>query len=160
VEPEHVLNIQVVPFDLARFPVLRHLKVQRGNSLGDNLALLRFLTGLLSMSSSSNGIEVLEIEITWHSIKDEHGKDLFLSDAEWSTLDQLLTSQTFVALRKVVLRLGIELSGWSSQWYCNDPHHQHIMELERNLTVPYINELFPLFRALTRTVESHLEFIF
>ena len=153
-------NIQVVPFDLARFPALRHLKIQRWDLYGDSLAILRFLTRLLPLSSSSNGIEVLEIETTWHSIKDEHGKDLFLSNAGWSTLDQLLTSQTFVSLRKVVLRLSIEFSMWGSHCDCNDPHYQHSMELERNLTLLYINDLFPLFRGLERTVESHLKFTF
>ena len=149
-----------VPFDLGRLPALRHLKFQRQGPYEDNPALLRFITRFLSLSSSSNGIEVLEIDIMWHTIETERGKDLFSSDAGWSTLDQLLTSQTFGSLRKVILCLDIEFSRRGSQRQCNDPHHQDIVQLERKLTLLYVNNLFPLFRALKRTVESHLKFAF
>jgi hypothetical protein len=138
-----------VPFDLGRFPALRHLKIQRQSLYGDKLTPVRFLTPLLSISSSSNGIEVLEIGIVWHTIQDEHGKDLFASDAGWSTFDQLIASQTFGSLKKVVLRLDL----WMERFiglqrdFDNDPQQQHILELERNLILPYVNDLFPLFRA-------------
>ena len=159
-EPEYVLDN--VPFDLSRFPALRHLKVQRQSLYRDKLSPVRFLTPWLSISSSSSGIEVLEIGIMWHTIKDEHGKDLFASDAGWSTLDQLLASQTFGSLKKVVLRLDLwmEMFLGSQRDFDNDPQQQHILELERNLILPYVNNLFPLFRALTdpqRILESHFE---
>ena len=147
-----------VPFDLGRLPALRHLKVQQ-LSYGDNLALLHSVTQLLSLSSSLsssfNGIEVLEIGFTWRRIEVEHGKDLFFSDAGWPTLDQLLTSQMFVSLRRIILRLDIEFSKRRSQRKRNDSR-QHILELERNLAF-YVNDLFPLFRADTqRTLESQI----
>jgi hypothetical protein len=147
-----------VPFDLGRLPALRYLKIQRRSPYKDNLALLRFLARFFSLSFSSNGIEVLEIGITWHSIEVEHGKDLFASDAGWSTLDQLLTSQTYVSLRKIILRLDIEFLR-PLQMERNDL--QHILELERNQTLLCVNDLFPLFRADTqRTLESHLKITF
>lgn len=66
--------------------------------------------------SSSSGLEILEIGI---NVSKGHGKDLFSSDVRWSTLDhQLLTSQTFVSLRKVALMLasrdGDDLLFWFS----------------------------------------------
>ena len=146
-----------VPFDLDRFPALRHLKIKWRSSYENDPARFCFLTRLLSMSSS-NDIEVLEIQITWYGIQDEYGKTLFLSNAGWSTLDQLLTSQTFGSLRKVVLRLGIECSPCVWQWKDDDPRRKQNLELEKNWTLPYINDLFPLFRALKRKVESHLKF--
>jgi hypothetical protein len=144
-----------VPFDLSQLPALRHLKIQ---SCVDK-ALLRSVTRVLSLSSSSNGIEILEIGITWHSVNVDHVKDLFPSDAGWSTLDQLLTFQTFVSLRKIILRLDIEFSRRRSQGKHNDWHQQHILEVERKETLLRVNDLFPLFRADTqRTLESHLNF--
>ena len=141
-----------VPFNLGWFPALRHLKIQRRSSYKDHLAALHFLTRLLSISST--GIEVLEIETTWNSVWRGHGKNLFSSDAGWSTLDQLSTSEMFASLRKIVLHLDL---------WMNVPrdslHLQPILESERNLTLPYVNDLFPLFKALTdpqRTLELHL----
>ena len=49
--------------------------------------------------SPPSGIEVLETRITWFNVKDRHGKDLFSSDAGWSTLGELFTSQRFVSAR-------------------------------------------------------------
>ena len=123
---------------------------------GGNLAL-RSITRWLSLSSSSIGIEVLEIGITWHRTEVEPGRNLFLSDALWSTLDQLLTSQMFVSLRKIILSL--EFSRRRSRRRRNESLQQHIMELERNQTLLCVNELFPLFRADTQhTLEPHLKF--
>jgi hypothetical protein len=151
-----------VPFDLGRLPALRHLKIQRRSPYKDSLAPLRFLARLLSLSSSSNGIEILELGITWHSIKVEYGrgKNLFPSDAGWSTLDQLLTSQTYVSLRKIILRLDIEFSrSKRSRRKRNGSRPQHILESERNRTLLCVNDLFPLFRAdAQRTLESYLTF--
>ena len=137
-------------FDLGRFPALRHFKFEQQCSF---LNFLRLLTRLLSIHSSPIGIEVLEIRMTWFAVKDGHGKDLFSSDAGWSTLDKVLTSQRFVSLRKVVVYLELHMA-----WSVHQPP-PHILELERNLTLPHVNSLFPLFRASNtqRTLEIHLK---
>ena len=139
-----------VPFDLGRFPALRHFKIEQTCSYRYNRALLRFLDCLLSIPSSPSGIEVLETRITWFDVKD--GKDLFSSDAGWSMLDELFTSQRFVSLRNVVLRLELQMVEF---------HPRHMMELERNLTLSHVNDLFPLFRASNtqRTLEIHLKVV-
>ena len=143
-----------VPFDLGRLPALRHLTVRR-LSYVYNPALLYSVTRLFSLLSSFNGIEVLEIGITWRSVEVEHRKDLILSVAGWPTLDQLLTSQKFVSLRKIILRLDIEFSRGRSRRRRN-ASRQHILELKRNLAF-HVNDLFPLFRADTqRTLESQI----
>jgi hypothetical protein len=150
-ELEQVMNNDL--FDLGQFPALRHLKIQRRSSYQDHLDLLHFLTRLLSISST--GIEVLEIEITWDRVRRGDGKDLFSSDAGWSTLDQLLTSQMFTSLRKIVLHLDL----WMILPTDCPQSLQPILESERNLTLPYVNDLFPLFKASTdprRTLGSHL----
>jgi hypothetical protein len=154
--PERVLYS--VPFDLSRFPALRHFKIQRWSSCQDNLAELCFLTQLFSTSSSSSGIEALEIEITWHSVRNGHERDLFSSDAGWSTLDELLTSETFGSLRRVVLhlRLEMEMVLSSEKVSCSDSD-LHISKSEKCSSLPYVNDLFPLFRTLTnaqRTLEA------
>ena len=115
----------------------------------DNQAVLRFLTCLLSIQSSPSGIEVLETRITWFDVEVGHGKDLFSSDAGWATLDELFTSQKFVSLRKVVLCLELYMARGSRA--------PHILELEKNLTLPHVNDPFPSFRASNtqRTVEIH-----
>jgi hypothetical protein len=151
-----------VGFDLGRFPALRHIKIQRQIPFSDNRANLRFVQRLLS--SSSSGIETLEIEITWNSVENEHEKDLFSSDAGWAALDQLFTSKTFGSLSKVtvVLCLHIEkVMDSSPERTRHNDLDQHVPELERNLT-PYVDNLFPLFRTLTntrRTLETQLDVI-
>ena len=70
-----------VPFDLGRFPALRHFKFEQQCP---TLDILHLLTGLLSIQSSPSGIEVLEAGITWFDVLDGHGKDLFSSDGGWS----------------------------------------------------------------------------
>ena len=57
--------------------------------------------------------------------------------AGWSTLDQLLTSE------KIVSGLDIEM----------EMDSQEISESERNLTLPYANALFPMFRATQRALD-------
>ena len=166
VAPENVLLTSIGIFNLGLFPALRHFKIQWRSSSWDNLSRLPFLTQLLS---SSIGLKTLEIELTWHHVLGGHGKDLFLSDARWSALDQLLTSQTFVSLSKFILRLRLEMElssarlFWGSQIdYHHDLEERQILELERNLTLPHVNDLFPLFRALTdtrRILETHLEVV-
>lgn len=155
---EHLLRH--VPFDLGRLPALRHLKIQRLHAYWDDLVPFRFLTQLLSVLSSSSSIEVLEIGLIWYDVREGHGKDLFSSDAGWTTLDHLLTSQAFDSLRKIVLRLDLRLvttipsqshpSGWE----------RLMLKLEKRSTLPYVKGLLPLFRTLTetrqRTLESHL----
>ena len=153
--------LDTFPFDLGRLPALRHFKIQMRSSCDDNQDLLCFLTRSFSISSSSSGIETLEIGITWYNVRNGHGKDLFSFDAGWSALDELFTSKMYGSLSKVILRLrlqmgvdwiwlGTQFGGWDQQ----------IWEPERNLTLPYVNNLLPLFRALTdaqRTLETHFE---
>ena len=136
-----------VPFDLGRFPALRHFKFEQRCPYSYNRTFLRSLTCLLSTPSSPSGIEVLETRITWYDIKDGHGKDLFSSDAGWSTLDKLFTSQRFVSLRKVVLCLELRMGEAST------------LKSERNQILPHVNDLFPSFRASNtqRTLEIHLK---
>ena len=89
------------------------------------------------------GIEVLEIGVTWYGARERDE----LSDPEWTTLDQLLTSQTFGSLRKVVLDLSVRPR------YRYDPREQKISEFERNL-------ILPLFRALPdRRLESRFKVV-
>ena len=71
-------------------------------------------------------------------------------------MDQLLTSQMFGSLSKVVLHLRLEMEDRISKE--RDQDLDHILELERNLSLPYVNDLFPQFTALTeRTLEKHIE---
>jgi hypothetical protein len=138
------------PLDLDRLPALRHFEIQEQSSFEDNVSLLAFLNQLLSTSTPSSGIETLGIDITWAGVDVGCGKDLFLSDVGWSTLDELLASEKFVSLRKVVLSLGLKM------------REKKFLESERTLTLPYVNALFPKFRALAdthRTLEIHLEVI-
>jgi hypothetical protein len=149
-----------IPLDLGRLLALRHVKIQANA----NENLLEFLTQLLSPSTSSSGIETLEIDITYDDVDVGCGKDLFLDDAEWrdaewydvwSPLDKLFTSEKFVSLRKVVLSLNLEME------------EKENLESERSLTLPYVNALFPMFRALAdtqqadtrRTLEIHLKVV-
>ena len=149
--------LDTVPFDLGRLPALRHFKIQLRSSCDDNQDLLRFLTRLFSISSSS-GIETLEIQITWHEVADGHGKDLFSSDAGWSALDEVFTSKMFGSLNNVILSLRLQMEmDISSE--C-DSWDQQIWELERNLTLPFVNDLLPSFRTSTdtqRTLETYLD---
>ena len=142
-----------IPLDLGRLPALRHFKFQEQSSCPDNVTLLDSLNQLLSTSTSSSGIETLEIDITYDDVDVGCGKDLFLSDAGWSRLDKLFTSEKFVSLKKVVLSLSLEID------------EEEKLESERNLTLPYVNALFPMFRSLAdthrvdtqRTLETHLK---
>ena len=144
---EEVLE-EGLPLDLNRLPALRHFKIQEQTSFKNNVSLLSFLDQLLSTSTPSSGIETLEINITWTQVDVGCGKDLFSSELGWSALDKLFTSRKFVSLRKVVLNLGLKME------------EKENLESERNLTLPYLNPLFPKFRALAdthRTLEIHLE---
>ena len=135
------------PFDLGQFPALRHFKIEQRGRCSN---FIRVLTCLLSIPSSPSGIEVLETRIAWDDVKVGHGKDLFSPDPGWSTLDGLFTSQTFVSLRQVVLFLDLHMAAGQPP---------HILELKRNLILPHVNDLFPLFRASStqRTLEIHLK---
>ena len=82
--------LDAVPFDLSQLPALRHFKIQLRSSYDENQDLLGFLTRLFSISSSSSGIETLEIAIAWDNARDGEGENLLSSDAGWSTLDKLL----------------------------------------------------------------------
>jgi hypothetical protein len=84
--------------------------------------------------------------MTWFDVEDGHGKDLVSSDAGWSTLDKVITSQRFDSLRRVVLCLELHMAG---------SVHRHMLELERNLTLPHVNDLFPLE---PRTLNVHSKY--
>ena len=141
------------PFDLGRFPALRHVKIHLPTMLVENEMRCQALDHLLSISSSTSAIETLEIKLNWNDEEDEygpHGKYLFLPDT-WSTLDETLTCEKFVSLRKVVLDLYVETAS------IDDKEHQ-------NLSLPYIQvgTLFPMFRALLDTqctLEINMKFI-
>ena len=146
-------------FDLGQFPALRHIKIQLQSWYGQNLALLRFLTQLLSFShsASSSGIEILEIELTWYGVRHGDRIVLLLSEVEWSALDQLLTSQVYDSLNKVVLHLCVAIEDWTWE---SSSDRRRISEFERNLNLPYVSDLFPMFRASTntrRTIEIHFQ---
>jgi hypothetical protein len=148
-----------VSFYLGRFPALRYFKIQLQSWYDNNSAYLRFLTRLLSISpsASSSGIEVLEIELTWHGVRHGDRMIILLSDVEWSALDQLLTSYVYGSLSKVVLHLCVAIKDWT--WESNSDR-ERISEFERDFNLPYVNDLFPKFRASTntrRTLEIHFQ---
>jgi hypothetical protein len=145
---------------LGQFPALRHFKIQPLVSLKDHAIMLHFLKQLLSISSpntTGSHIETLTIEITWTDLVEEwtdfgHGRDLFSSDAEWSALDEALTSGKYVSLHKVVWVFRLEKLGdkWEDE------------EFEKSSTLSCVNALFPMFKALLntgRTLETNLELI-
>ena len=143
-----------IPLDLGQLPALRHFKFRERRVPKHNVTLLNVLNQLLSTSTSSSGIETLEIDITYDDVDVGCGKELFLSDAGWSRLDKLFTSEKFVSLRKVILSLDLGME------------KEEDLESERNLTLPYANALFPMFRSLAythrvldtqRTLETHLK---
>lgn len=150
----------VISFDLSRFPALRHFKFQKQTAFWayDSNTVVSCLSQLFSVSFSSSGIETLELELTWYSVGYELGSDLFSPDAGWSELDRLLTSEKFIPLKKFVLGLRLEME--SERDTCNN--EKRSIESERNLTLPYVNALFPLFRAFPntqRTLDIHLEIV-
>jgi len=129
------------PIDLGRFPALRRFKI---DSFWGGLAQLDFLCRLFDFPSSPSGIETLEIEVWFDVDDDRRGEELFSED-EWSELDEILTSEKFISLSKIVLCLvALEV---------NPRDRSHVLEfaIDRNLTLPYANALFPEFRASTNT---------
>ena len=126
-----------VPFDLGLFPGLRHFKIQLPTIFVENKRRLQFLNKLLSISSSTSGLETLEIKIAWNDSDigfTFDGEQMFSPDT-WSTLDEALTCKQFVSLSKVVLDLYVEIG---YQYY------QH-----RTLPYDQVGTLFPMFRALS-----------
>jgi hypothetical protein len=79
------------PFDLSRFPALRHYKIQQQSALWSHATYLHWLCNFLSVFSAPSSTETLEIEITWDSVRRGHGKDLFFSDAGWRNLNRVFT---------------------------------------------------------------------
>jgi hypothetical protein len=143
---------------LGQFPALRHFKIQPLVSLIDHAIMLHFLKQLLSiLSPNTSHIETLAIEITWRDFVDDwtdfgHGRDLFSSDAEWSALDEALTSGKYVSLHKVVWVFRLDILG--DKW--------EDLEFEKSSTLSCVNALFPMFKALLntgRTLETNLELI-
>jgi hypothetical protein len=137
---------ELVPYDLGRLPALRHFKIQLPSSFPSNIHMLSFLQKLLSVSSSTSGIETLEIKITWSN---GCGKDLFSSDAGWSTLDEVLTGENFLSLKKLILDFYL--------FACDD--HRNKLDY-KNFILSYVNVLFPMFKTLTSrqcTLETYVE---
>ena len=143
---------QVVPFDLGRLPSLRHFKIQVRDDFR-NVAVLRFLKKLLSMSSSTS-IESLEIKITWVKVRLGRENDLFSSEAGWPELDEILTCENFVCLKKITLSLVLRME-WMKE---DDDNHYQTNLGERNFTLSCVNALLPMFRASSsqRTLETCL----
>ena len=136
------------PFDLGRLPALRLLKIQLPIWPVHNFPMLSFLNSVLSISSSPSGIETLDLEIIWRGLHTEDDiADLFASGGEgaWDTLDEVLTSETFASLRKVVLDLSLEVY---------DCHHNSGYD---DLALSYVNDLFPMLRRGDRTLETHVK---
>ena len=75
------LSLEDFPFDLARFPALRHFKVGLPNYC--DLPTLPLLSQLLFISSSS-GIEIL---VTWYNFEIVEIVGLFTLSPEWVTLE-------------------------------------------------------------------------
>ena len=144
--PVRLPYMQSVPYNLGRFPALRHLKIHLQSLFRDRIPSLSFLQHLLLNSTSTSGIEALEIKITWN----DHGRgDLFSSDAGWSTLDKVLSSEKFVSLEKIILNF-ILIDGFSER-----------IKLEyKNFILSHANLLFPMFKTLTIrqcTLETYVE---
>ena len=121
--------LRVVSFDLGRLPALRHFTIQYWVSSEKHYDIY-YLTQLLSPLSSTSGIEILEINLPW-----EYGNDLFSSHLGWSSLDELLVSDKFFSLTKVILHLKM---GFGIEW-------------KRNSTIPRIEAFFPKVRAMSNT---------
>ena len=105
----------VVPFDLGRLPSLRHFISQVRDDF-EAVAALRFLNILLSMSSSTS-IESLEMKITWVDVRRGREKDLFSSEAGWPELDEILTCENFVCLKKITLSLDSMYGVGDGVWW-------------------------------------------
>jgi hypothetical protein len=103
---------------------------------------------MFSISSSTGGIETLEIKITWND--DGCRKDLVSSEAGWSKLDEVLTGERFVSLRTVILDFSLKMMAG-----CDDYHHRNL-EYKKL----YANVLLPMFKILTSrqcTLETYGE---
>ena len=104
---------------------------------------------MLSISSSPSGIETLELEIIWRGLDSEDEiADLFAcGEGPWNTLDEVLTSETFASLRKVVLDLSLKV-------------HDCCLNSEYdNLAISYVNDLFPMLRRGDRTLETYVHYL-
>jgi hypothetical protein len=143
-------------FDLGRLPALRHFKLQQRFST--SVANRVILSQLLSIFSSTSGIETLELDITWTYADPGFGEILSSSVAGWSELDELLSSKRFGSLKKFVLRLDLEMMKTRGSWVSLTYNDQEraTLECERNSTLPYVNALFPRLRASTNSLEIHL----
>ena len=121
--------LQDFPFDLGRLPALRHLTIQLPMYFEANLAFLSFLIRFLS--SSTSAVETLELKISWRA------DDFFSFGYEWVLLDELLTSEKFVSLTKVVL-------DWVSDWDPEITNNDALSSWELNNFA--LGRLFPKLR--------------
>ena len=139
----------MIPFNLGQLPSLRHFKIQVRDNLS-NVAPSRFLNPLLSMSSSTS-IESLEIKI-WVNVRLGRENGLFSSEARWPQLDQILTHENFVHLKKITLSYVVTLAGMEDD--DGEDGYQKKLAIERNLTLS-CSALLPMFRS-QRTLETRL----
>lgn len=127
-------DLEPIPYDLDQLPALRNFKIQLLPWLHETIATLSLLRRLLS-SSTTSGIETLDIEIILND--DSRVKNLFSSDADWSALDEVLTGEKFVSLRKVILGFTLEREFDGNKLEC------------KSLILSYVDILFPMLRTLT-----------
>ena len=80
--------------------------------------------------------------MTWYNVKIEKIADLFTLSAEWVTLDEILSSEKFVSLKKVVLHLTLDMGDYFSSY-------------DEKEAIWYTKQLFPTFKR-HRTVERHV----
>jgi len=134
---------RITSFKLGQFPNLRHLAVQLKAFAHYNVNGLNSLNRLLYVSSSRSDIETLEITITWQKVCQKKAKDLFSPHSGWHTLDEILTCEKIVSLRKVRLCLDLEIVSmkFDINW-----------QTTRDAILPCINDLFPKCRALTNRI--------
>ena len=135
----------LLEFELGRLPAFRHFKVQLPITPEYKLSMLSFLNRLLSTSSSTSGLETLELLISsWDEDPDSHATlELFSSSPDWDTLDDVL-AEKFVSLRNFVLHWDHEVTDYFQD---NLPAKYQTWRLS-------INDLFPKLRRGQCTLET------
>ena len=88
--------------------------------------------------------------MTWFSVWPGRENDVCLSEAGWSQLDEIVTCENFVCLKKITLSLVLTSMAWTVK--DGDDGYQNNLGIKRNST------LFPMFRASSsqRTLETYV----
>ena len=140
----------MIPFNLGQLPSLRHFKIHVPDYSRD-VVMPRSLNQLLSRSmSSSTSIESLAIKI-WVNVRLGRENGLFSSEARWPQLDEIITHENFVHLKKITLSYVVTIAGMEDD---GEDGYQKKLAIERNLTLS-CNALLPMFRS-QRTLETRL----